>query len=405
MDSPTAAWATPVADAFQGNFRERGDVGAAVCVLVDGVPVVDLVGGDARPGQPWQPGTLVNVYSVGKAIIATLLLQLVDHGHISLDDPIASVWPEFAAGGKQRATIRHALTHRAGVPAIAERLADHHLDDWAHMADALARTPAWFEPGSRIVYHTNTYGHLLGEIVRRVTGEEPGARLASVLAPLGLGDEMYIGVPASQLSRCADVIWAPATAHPAVDLDALDDQAYMVFGGYFNPPGYSSHDVVNTPEWRSAQVPSTNGHGSARGLARVYSALATDRPRLLSADLLAEAMRDGLVVIGVVEKEGRGKVQALLSYTVASPQTWPEGRTLTVSVLSDEKLVPFHAWTPDVYEGAPTPVTAFMASAAKAAAFAAMLRVLFEALPHFVLGHLLLLRLLLLLLHHLIQVV
>lgn len=290
MDSPTAAWATPVADAFEGNFRERGDVGAAVCVLVDGVPVVDLVGGDARPGQPWQPDTLVNVYSVGKAIIATLLLQLVDHGHIGLDDPIASVWPEFAVGGKQRATIRHALTHRAGVPAIAERLADHHLDNWVHMADALARTPAWFEPGTRIVYHTNTYGHLLGEIVRRVTGQEPGDRLAAVLAPLGLGDEMYIGVPASQLGRCADVIWAPSSPMGAIDadvLDTLEGDGAMVARGYFNPRGYSSHDLVNTTAWRQAQVPSTNAHATARGVAGFYAALLDGR--LLSQGLLAEA--------------------------------------------------------------------------------------------------------------------
>jgi CubicO group peptidase (beta-lactamase class C family) len=284
-----ADWAAPVELAFADNFTQRGDVGAAVCVLIDGQPVVDLVGG-ATPSEPWRHDTLVNVYSVGKGIIATLLLQLIDSGAIGLDDPIASVWPEFAAGGKQHATIRHALTHRAGVPAIAERVTDQHLSDWQHMADALARTPAWFEPGTRIVYHTNTYGHLLGEIVRRVTGQQPGERLAAVLTPLGLGNELYIGVPADQLHRCADVIWAPPTPMGAIDadvLDTLEGDAAMVARGYFNPRGYSSHDLVNTTAWRQAQVPSTNTHATARGVAGFYAAIIDGR--LLSSALLAEA--------------------------------------------------------------------------------------------------------------------
>jgi CubicO group peptidase (beta-lactamase class C family) len=279
-----------VREAFAGNFAERGEVGAAVCVVVNGEAVVDLVGGwaDADRTRPWQPGTIVNFYSAGKAIVALLALQLVDAGLVGLDEPIASVWPEFAAGGKQRATIRHALCHRAGVPAIRRVLTNDDLWRWERMTDALAATEPWFEPGSRHIYHTNTYGHLVGEIVHRVTGMQPGQRLRQLVETLGA--DVQWGLSAADQARCADVIWAPPRPMGDVDLDGLSGEELMLALGYFNPPGYSSNGVVNSVEWRGAQVPSTNGHGSASGLARLYSAI-IEPGRLLSSSLLAEATR------------------------------------------------------------------------------------------------------------------
>jgi len=277
-----------VRDAFAQNFVERGEVGAAVCVILDDRPVVDLVGGaaDGAGRLPWRHDTLVDFYSAGKALIALMALQLVDQGLLDLDDAVCSVWPEFAEGGKQGATVRHALSHRAGVPAIRRRLTNDDLWRWEVMTRHLASTPAWFEPGSRVVYHTNTYGHLVGEIARRVSGRTPGQLLRATAEPLGA--DLFWGVPTDQHHRCADVVWAPSSPIPELDLGTLDDAAFMVFGGYFNPPGYSSHGVVNSAEWRSAEVPSTNGHGSAAALARLYAALIGPRP-LLSSSLLAEA--------------------------------------------------------------------------------------------------------------------
>jgi CubicO group peptidase (beta-lactamase class C family) len=273
---------------FARNFAERGEVGAAVCVLVGGEPVVDLVGGwaDADRTRPWGPDTLVDVYSVGKAMVALLALQLVDAGLIDLDDPVASVWPEFAAGGKGSATIRHALCHRAGVPAIREPLRDDDLWDFDTMTAALAATEAWWEPGTRHAYHTNTYGHLVGGIVHRVTGDRPGARLASVTGPLGA--DVWCGLPEREQGRCAEVIWVHGAASPAVDFDALSGDDLMVQLGYFNPPGYSSMGVANTPQWRAAEVPSTNCHATAAGVAAVYQGL-LEPGRLLTPGLLAEA--------------------------------------------------------------------------------------------------------------------
>ncbi len=275
---------------FMANFAERGEVGAAVCVIQRGEVVVDLWGGwaDEARTRPWAADTLVDIYSAGKAVVSTLALQLVDDGTIALDAPLAGVWPQIAHGGKAGATLRHALSHQAGVPAIRERLTDDDLWDWDRMAAAVAATEAWWEPGTRHAYHTNTYGHLVGETVHRASGQLPGERLRALAEPLGI--DLWFGVPDAHHARCADIIWAPSTPITGVSYDGLEGDALMNALAHLNPPGYSSIGVVNTPRWRSAQVPSTNGHGSARGLAGFYAAL-LEPDRVLSPDLLAEATR------------------------------------------------------------------------------------------------------------------
>jgi CubicO group peptidase (beta-lactamase class C family) len=277
-----------VKEEFARNFVERGEVGGAVCVVVDGTTVVDLAGGwrDPQRREPWRLDTLVDFYSVGKAFLALLALQLVDAGRMTLDDPVATVWPEFGACGKDGATLRHALCHRAGVPAIREPLTNEDLWDWPRMTGALAATEPWWEPGTRHAYHTNTYGHLIGEVVRRLSGEGCGRRLAAVAGPLGA--DVHVGVPPSERHRCAQVIFDAPAGGEEVDVGALEGDVRMEMLSYFNPPGYSSMGVVNSTAWRGAEIPSTNGHGSARGVAHVYAAL-LEPGRLLSADLLAEA--------------------------------------------------------------------------------------------------------------------
>jgi CubicO group peptidase (beta-lactamase class C family) len=281
----------PVAEAFAANFSDHGELGAAVHVVVDGEVVVDLWGGYADPARTrlWEPDTLVDVYSVGKAFVGALVLQLVDAGLVDLDDPLSRHWPEFAAGGKAAGTVRQLLCHRIGVPAIRERLTDDDLFDFDVMVDAVARTEAWWPPGERHAYHTNTFGHLTGGLVRAVTGSRPGELLRSRVA-VPLEADVHFGVPTTELGRCAEVMWAGTPVDVTFeDLDRLEGDQRMTVLGYVNPPGYSSMGVVNDRRWRQAEVPSTNGHASARGIAAVYQGLLDCR--LLSQELLTEATR------------------------------------------------------------------------------------------------------------------
>lgn len=283
---------TLVKEEFIRNFAERDEVGAAVFVMVDGVPVVDLAGGwaDADTRTPFGLDTLVDFYSVGKAFLALCALQLVDAGLVALDDPVAGVWPAFATAGKDLATLRHALCHRAAVPAIREPLTNDDLWRWDRMTSALAATEPWWEPGTRHAYHTNTYGHLVGEVIRRVSGETVRQRLAAVAGPLGA--DVHVGVPAAEVRRCARIYFVTHGGDGAgtlPDMAGLEPEQRMEMLSYFNPPGYSSIGVVNTAQWRRAEVPSTNGHGTARGVARIYDGL-LQPGLLLSRELLSEAV-------------------------------------------------------------------------------------------------------------------
>ena len=282
----------PVRDAFAANFVERGEVGAGLAVFVGGEPVVDLVGGwvDADRTRPWQEDTLVDVYSVGKAFVALLLLQLVDEGLVGLDDPLAAVWPEFA-------DRRQGVGHRPPRPLPSGRRARPSGSPWstpicgtvATMTDAAGRHRA--RGGSRATrhaYHTNTYGHLIGEPVRRAhrrpSGDPPpgpGRWSAPTCASVS---------PTTEQRRAAPTSCGPSVAPPPeIDPGSLTgDQRMVAMLSYFNPPGYSSVGVVNTPQWRATQVPSTNTHATAAGVARIYRAL-LEPGLLLSPDLLAEA--------------------------------------------------------------------------------------------------------------------
>ena len=283
-----------VREAFAANFEE-GEVGAACSVTVDGQVVVDVWGGwaDADHRREWARDTMVNAFSVGKPVIALRLLQLVESGRVELDAPADRWWPELLAG-QQGATVRDVLCHRSGVLAIGEPLTNDALWDWHTMCRAIAATEPWWEPGSRHMYHSNTYGHLVGELARRVDGRLPGTWLREEIAG-PLGAELAWGLTPAEQARCADVVWE-------IDIDRGIDwlaataetaEQRMIFRGYANPPGYSGIGVVNSAEWRATQVPSTNLHATARGVARLYAALAAggaiDGVTVLGPDLLGEA--------------------------------------------------------------------------------------------------------------------
>lgn len=260
-------------EAFAANFAERGEPGAAIALSVEGRVVADLWGGwaDAARTKPWQRETLVNFFSVSKALCTICALRQVERGRVELDAPIATVWPEFAAAGKEAITLRHFLSHQSGLPSLRDPLPEGAMLDWQRMTMALAAQSPWWTPGTAHGYHVNTFGFLVGEVVRRVSGKSIGQVLRDEVAS-PLGADVHIGLPEHEHGRVAEFLWPegawPTQPPPATDFDL------MRWNAYWNPPGVSGSRWVNRREWRLAEIPSTNGHGTARGVARIYSALA-----------------------------------------------------------------------------------------------------------------------------------
>ena len=197
-----------VRDAFIANFTERGEPGGAVCIALDGEPVVDLWGGYANIAgtKPWARNTLVNVFSVGKALCTLAAARIVEQGLIDLDAPVARVWPEFAQAEKAWITFRQLLCHQAGLPAIAEPLPDGAALEWAVMIHALERQKPWWAPGTAFGYHVNTYGFLVGEVVRRVAGKTLGRLIREEVA-VPLGADIHIGLALEDHGRVAQYRW------------------------------------------------------------------------------------------------------------------------------------------------------------------------------------------------------
>lgn len=276
---------TEVGEAFATNFDD-GELGASCTVVAGGEVVVDLWGGwaDGERSRAWTADTLCNAYSVGKPLVALAVLQQVAAGRVDLDARADTVWPELVAG-QRGATVRDVLCHRAGVPAIRQPMTNDDLWDWDAMCAAIAATEPWWTPGTRHAYHSNTYGFLVGELARRTSGSMPGDWLQT------LGFDLHWGVPDADLARCADVQWESAVVAPADPsmLASLPEEQQMITLGYVNPPGFSSMGVVNSSEWRQAQIPSVNLHASARGIAAAYAGLLDGT--LLDPAVLAEATR------------------------------------------------------------------------------------------------------------------
>jgi CubicO group peptidase (beta-lactamase class C family) len=268
-----------VRDAFAETVAGQEGTGASVAIWYDGAWVANLWGGyaDAARTRPWRQDSIVQPYSVTKPFAALCLLILVDRGHVDLDEPMQRYWPELRAA----ATVRQVLSHQAGLVLLDRPAATSVFFDWAAMCARIAeQSPSW-EPGTAIGESALLYGHLVGEVVRRVDGRSLGRFLRDeVCGPLAL--DFAVGLDASEQSRVVDLTGLEAFRRtPSPDRPPL----YEVALG--NPPGVLDSHIVNGPAWRAAEVPAVNGHGTARAVAGCYAALL--QRHLLSADLLAEA--------------------------------------------------------------------------------------------------------------------
>jgi CubicO group peptidase (beta-lactamase class C family) len=287
-----------VRDVFEASLASGEEIGASVAVLIDGSPVLSLFGGFADPAKtrPWTEDTLVNVYSTTKAMAAFCLHQLVEEGKVDLDAPVARYWSEFAAAGKGEVPVRWLLSHRVGLPAVKKLLPNEALYDWDAMTSALAAETPWWKPGESHGYHAVTFGWLVGEVVRRVTGKSVGSVFRERIAG-PLGADFWIGLPESEHGRVGEL--SAMVAQPAPDTGGFNlmeafmkDPEGMVARAFMNPPSMAFGP--NNPAWRRAEIPAANGHANALAIAKVYGAAVAPSAgrRVLAPESIARALQE-----------------------------------------------------------------------------------------------------------------
>ncbi|MEV6985618.1 serine hydrolase domain-containing protein [Sphaerisporangium sp. NPDC051017] len=285
-----------LADAFRANFEAPGEVGAACSVYVGGRPVANLWGGlaDREANRPWRKNTIVQVASTTKGATAICAHMLAQRGELDLDAPVARYWPEFGANGKEQIKVRWLLSHQAGLPLVDGPLTFEQACAWHPVIRALeAQKPLW-QPGTEHVYHSVTYGFLVGEVVRRITGKSLGTFFAEeVAAPLGLS--AWIGLPEEHEERVARLHFADAFSVEellagmiaATGLDADTVTAWvesmwslgsiqMRAGELGGALDNTSGEYMLTRAWRAAEFPAANMLADARSLARMYAATVSD---------------------------------------------------------------------------------------------------------------------------------
>ena len=278
-----------VKDAFARNFTERDEHGAAVTVYRHGKPVVDLWGGvaDTRSGAPWQRDTLAAAFSISKAFTATLGHMAAERGLLDLDAPVARYWPEFGANGKDGILVRQLFTHQAGLYYIDADLKPGDAYDWNLMTRLLAAQKPVAPPGGTPIYHSMTFGYLIGEVLRRVTGKTIAPLVREWIAtPLGV--DFHFALTDAEIARCAHLVMAPPPNPPL----PVRGQPEIVA---LTSRGNAAGDRFNAESFRKAEVGAGSGHGTARGIARFFAALGNggelDGVRLLTAETVRKATK------------------------------------------------------------------------------------------------------------------
>lgn len=319
-------------DLLEANVASGEELGAAVAVDLDGETLVDLWGGhaDVARTRPWERDTIVNVWSTTKEITALAVLTLVDAGLVDVDEPVATYWPEFAKGGKEDVLVRHVMSHTSGVSGWEQPFALEQMYDWELATTRLAEQEPWWEPGTASGYHAQNQGHLLGEIVRRVTGTSLKQYVADeIAAPLGV--DLQIGAGPEDDDRIAEVVPPPPLDIDFSQIDLQSPTARTFLGPI------ADANAANTIPWRRADLGALNGHTNARALARTFSVVSrggeVDGVRLLSPatiDRIFEEQARGVdLVLGVPLRFGIG-------FALPEPATLP--------YLPDERICFWGGW-------------------------------------------------------------
>src|ERR1700722_3321208 len=321
-----------VRDALQRNIDCGEEVGASIAVDLDGEIAVDLWGGfrDEARTDPWTRDTITNVWSTTKTVTSLAALMLVERGQLDVDAPVAAYWPEFAANGKQDGLVRHLLSHTSGVAGLFQPAVTEDMYDLEKSTARFAAQAPWWAPGTASGYHALNFGHLIGEVLHRITGTSLRQFVADEIAG-PLGADFQTGAPESDWGRITDRIPPPPLPF---DLAALGPDSPVV--KTFTGPAVNAAEA-NTPRWRRADIGAANGHGNARSVARILSVIArggeVDGVRLLSPptiDLIFREQANGTdLVLGVPLRFGIG-------YGLPFPATLPW--------IPDEKICFWGGW-------------------------------------------------------------
>jgi len=333
-----------VREAFAANFEEGLEVGAATAVTLHGETVVDLWAGyrDRARSRPWEQDTLVVVYSTSKAAVIACILKLVDDGQVALDAPVAHYWPAFGQAGKSAITVRQVLTHQAGMPGFTEVQPFAALHDWDYITDVLARQAPWHEPGSQSCYHAFTFGFILGEVLRQVTGVMLSEYFRREFAvPAGLDFHLGLKDPALA-ARLAELV-LPENLRPA-PLEGISKRI---------------RESVEEGNWtsrerRAAEIPAANGYANARSVARLAAIFAMngelDGRRYLSEAIVDEARTEqsfGMCPpIGIV-RFGLGFGLHSDGFSAPTPTSFHWGGAGGSSILMDTKTGVGFGYTPN----------------------------------------------------------
>lgn len=313
----------PLVDLLHANVRDGIERGASLCVIQDGTVLVDVWDGwfDLDQTIPWQRDTLTPVWSITKVMINLAALVLVDRGRLDPDSPVAAYWPEFAAAGKEKVTVAQLLGHTSGVSGWAQPVTVDDLYDWDHSTSMLAAQEPWWEPGTASGYHLLNQGHLVGEVIRRITGVSPGEFFAKEIAG-PLGADFHIGLDPADDARVS-----PVSSPRPLDLDVSTIDPSGVTVRTLTGPLVNAREA-NTERWRRAEIPAANGHGNARSIARIQSLIShggeIDGVRLLSPatiDRIFGVQASGIdLVLGVQSTFGLG-------WALPEPATMPSVAT------------------------------------------------------------------------------
>jgi CubicO group peptidase (beta-lactamase class C family) len=332
-------WVAPgfegVRDAFSANLAEGRDIGAAFSAYHRGVKVVDLWGGlaDRETGRPWAEDTLTLVFSTTKGATAICAHRLAQDGKLDLDAPVAKYWPEFAQAGKETMPVSYLLSHQAGLAWIEGEHTEDDALNWDVVVALLEGMEPHWEPGTAHGYHATTYGWLVGEVVRRVTGRSLGTFFHDdVATPLGL--DFWIGLPASEEQRVSTLVsWRDTSALDEATMGALDQfmgPASTIGKALFSPGGaLKREDLWNSRELHAAEIPAANGITDARSIARMYAACIgeVDGVRLLTPEQLKIATTQqtsgpNIVLMGLDVQFGLGFMLPSSLITIGGPQSF-----------------------------------------------------------------------------------